>query len=162
MTRDELEVRGRRLLRAHEATWALWAVLRSAEDAEHTMACELGLPYTDTLALDHVLNSVEPIGPGEVSRRLGITTASATVLVDRLVASGHLARSADPSDGRRRILEPTNQARRDAIRVMAPLLRGLDAVAASLDPDTATAVTRYLRAVAAAYREYSAAPHRPR
>jgi len=154
-TRDEAEEQGRQLLRAHEASWALWAVLRSADEAEHAIARDLGLPYTDTLALSHILNSAELLGPVELGRRLGISSASATVLVDRLVASGHLIRRPDPHDGRRRVLEATGQARKDAINAMTPLLHALDAVAARLDDNTASAVITYLRDVAEVHRDYS-------
>ncbi|MGH3937179.1 MAG: MarR family winged helix-turn-helix transcriptional regulator [Pseudonocardiaceae bacterium] len=160
-TQDEVEARGRQFLPAHEVSWALWAVLRTADEAEHTMARDLGLPYTDALALDHILSAAEPLGPVELGRRLGISSASATVLVDRLVASGHLSRRADPTDGRRRLLEATEQARTDVVNAMAPLLRALDDVAAKLDGDTAAAVISYLRDVADIHRRYSASS-RPR
>ncbi len=158
---DAGEQHGRRLMRAHEVSWALWAVLRTASEAEHAMARDLGLPYTDSLALNHILNSPEPIGPVELGRRLGISSASATVLVDRLVASGHVNRHPDPEDGRRRVLHATEHARRDAVRVMTPLLHALDAVAARLDTATAAAVITYLRDVADVQRNYStSARHR--
>ncbi len=159
-TRDEAEARGRRFLHAHEASWALWAVLRTADEAEHAMARDLGLPYTDALALNHILSAAEPLGPVELGRRLGISSASATVLVDRLVASGHLSRRPNPADGRRRLLEATEQARVDAVNVMTPLLHALDAVAARLDGDTAAAVISYLRDVAEVHRDYSTSSRR--
>lgn len=152
---DDAEVLGRRLLNAHEATWALWAVLRTADEAEHAVARDLGLSYTDARALDYVLSSTEPLGPVELGRRLGISSASATVLVDRLVDSGHLVRRADPRDGRRRFLQATDHARTAAVSAMTPLLHVLDAVAARLDNDTATAVIGYLRDVAHAHRQYA-------
>lgn len=154
-TSDEAEIEGRRLLRTHEASWALWAVLRTADEAGHTVARDLGLPYTDTLALNHILSSAEPLGPVELGRRLGISSASATVLVDRLVASGHLSRRPHPADGRRRVLGVTDKARVDAVKAMAPLLHALDAVAARLDADAAAAVIAYLRDVADVQRDYS-------
>ncbi|MGH8932531.1 MAG: trehalose-phosphatase [Egibacteraceae bacterium] len=153
--RDEAEVQGRRLMDAHEASWALWAVLRTADEAAHAIAHDLGLPYTDALALDHVLSSAAPLGPVELGRRLGISSASATVLVDRLVASGHLTREPDPLDKRRRVLDATDRARNDCVDAMTPLLRALDTVAARLDKDTARAVISYLRDVADVQREYA-------
>lgn len=158
--RDEAEERGQRLLDAHEATWALWAVLRAADEAEHAIARDLGLPYTDALALNHILNTAGPLGPVELGRRLGITSASATVLVDRLVVSGHLSRRPDPADGRRRILEATEQARVDIVNAMAPLMHALDAVAARLDGDIAAGVISYLRDVAEVHRDHSTSSRR--
>ncbi len=162
-TSDEGEIVGRRLTHAHEASWALWAVLRTADEVQHTLAHDLGLPYTDTLALNHILSTAEPLGPVELGRRLGISSASATVLVDRLVTSGHLSRRAHPADGRRRVLQATDKARSDAVSAMAPLLQALDTVAGRLDANASRAVIAYLRDVADAHRAYSSsARHRVR
>ncbi|OYC98686.1 MarR family transcriptional regulator [Microbacterium sp. Yaish 1] len=40
------------------------------------------------------------VGPTELSRYLGISTASTTALIDRLQKSGHVTRQAHPSDRR--------------------------------------------------------------
>lgn len=152
---DQAERNGRERLDAHDASWALWEVLRTAEEAQHAMARELGLPTTDAVALDHVLRTTEPIGPGELARRLDISTASATALVDRLVASGHLVREPDPRDGRRRALAATEYGHRHAVEALTPLLTRLDAVAADLEPEAARAVVTYLRAIARVQREYT-------
>ncbi|MDH2429958.1 MarR family winged helix-turn-helix transcriptional regulator [Sphaerisporangium sp. TRM90804] len=158
---DAVEELGRRILAAHEVTWALWAVLRTADEAGHAMARALGLTHTDSLALEYILTSPEPVGPVHLARRLGITSASVTVLVDRLVASGHLVRLPDPHDGRRRVLLATDRARDDALQAMTPLLEALDAVAMRLDEATATAVAAYLRETAAAQRDYTARRQAP-
>jgi DNA-binding MarR family transcriptional regulator len=47
----------------------------------------------------------------ELARRIGITAPSATVLVDRLIAAGLLARQRDTNDGRRVVLTLTPAAR---------------------------------------------------
>lgn len=145
----------RRLVRAQETTWALWAVLRTADEAEHQIARSMGLPYTDALALDHILSSSEPLGPVELGRRLGISAASATVLVDRLVASGYLIRRTHPGDGRRRILIATELAKRHAIEAMRPVLDDLDALADGLSKEATAAVIAYLHDVAAVHRKHS-------
>ncbi|MGH3568177.1 MAG: MarR family winged helix-turn-helix transcriptional regulator [Pseudonocardia sp.] len=161
--RDDAETRGRGLVHAREISWALWAVLRTADEAERAVARDLALPQMDARALDHILRSTEPLGPVEMGRRLGISSGSATVLVDRLVDSGHLVRRPHPDDGRRRVVDATDMARNDSVTALAPLLRDLDAVAARLDPHTATAVLTYLRNVADVQRAHGAsARHRPR
>lgn len=150
---DDAKPKGR-LLRAHEVTWSLWAVLRSADEAEHVMAGELGLSHTDASALEHVLTSVEPMGPTELARRLGIRTASVTVLIDRLVEGGYVVRRPDPRDGRRRVLEATELARQATVSALAPFLRLMDAAAEELDPPAAEAVVGYLRRIAEIQRDY--------
>lgn len=151
------ELRGRELVDAHELSWALWAVLHSADLAQHAVARAMGLPQMDALALDHVLTAPDPLGPAELGRRLGITRASSTVLVDRLVAAGHLAREPHPTDRRRRVLVATDKARTEAATAMHPLLHALDEVAGRLGPSQATAVAAYLREVADVHRRYATA-----
>ena len=73
-----------------------------------------GLSRSDVAALIVVTEAAEQgenIGTVELARRVGITAPSATVLVDRLVAAGLLARRHDTGDGRRVVLTPTAAAR---------------------------------------------------
>ncbi|NIJ05960.1 MarR family winged helix-turn-helix transcriptional regulator [Frigoribacterium faeni] len=43
----------------------------------------------------------------DIAHQLGVTSAAATIIVDRLVALGHVERKPDPHDGRQRILSLT-------------------------------------------------------
>ncbi|MCO1658356.1 MarR family winged helix-turn-helix transcriptional regulator [Pseudonocardia humida] len=155
-SRDDAERAGRALLSAHEASWALWAVLRTADEAQHALARDLGMTHTDARALDHVLSTPEQLGPVELGRRLGMSSASATAMVDRMVTGGHLARRPHPGDRRRQVLVATDRARTVAVAAMTPLLRALDAIAEDLDEAASTAVVGYLRAVAETQRAYGA------
>ncbi len=56
------------------------------------MARHLRLNETDLVAMDELVTSVAPIGPVELGHWLGFRSASATVMVDRLEAAGHLRR----------------------------------------------------------------------
>lgn len=72
---------------------------------------------------------------GELAERLAIHPHSATGLVDRLVASGHLIRRADPTDRRRIVvsLTPTGEdvlrslssIHRNEIQRIVPLLKSI-------------------------------------
>jgi DNA-binding MarR family transcriptional regulator len=73
-----------------------------------------GLSRSDVAALIVVTEAAEQgasIGTVELARRIGITAPSATVLVDRLIAAGLLARQRHASDGRRVVLTLTPAAR---------------------------------------------------
>jgi DNA-binding MarR family transcriptional regulator len=73
-----------------------------------------GLSRSDVAALIVVAEAAEQgasIGTVELARRIDITAPSATVLVDRLIAAGLLARQRDLSDGRRVVLTLTAAAR---------------------------------------------------
>lgn len=125
---------------------ALRQLLQAGREMHTAMARRLDLRMIDLQAIDHVVTAEGSLGPVELARRLGIRSASASVLVDRLVHAGHLARVPDPDDGRRTRLVATDHARREALRALAPLLEGLDALTGPLDDRDATVVRDFLRA----------------
>ena len=43
----------------------------------------------------------QPMGPGELGRLLGVSSAAASGIIDRLEARGHAQRASHASDGRR-------------------------------------------------------------
>lgn len=70
----------------------------------------MGMNATDTEAVRFLLRAAEQrrtVRPGDLTAHLGITSASTTAVVKRLVASGHAERRADPTDGRGAILVAT-------------------------------------------------------
>jgi DNA-binding MarR family transcriptional regulator len=93
--------------------------------------------------------------PVELGHRLGIRSASATALVDRLEQSGHLRREARPDDRRRVALVPSEHSAATVLTALAPLLADIEAAAARLTDDEAAAVTRFLTEAAAAMRRYA-------
>ena len=129
-----------------EVTWA------NAE-AVQGLARRLRLGVNDVAALDRLLQA-GPLGPAELGRRLGMRPASATALVDRLEAAGHVERRRHPADRRRLTVEPTQRAVERMLEELRPLLDELDAAAGELTPDERRVVARYLRRVAGALGEY--------
>jgi DNA-binding MarR family transcriptional regulator len=153
---DEIEARERRRWDAAESTWALWDVMRAATDAGHVLAERMGLPYNDVRALDVLSQSDEALGPVELGNRLGMRSASATELVDRLEAGGHVRRARHPRDRRRVVVEITDAGRHAVMAQLGPLLARFDRVADGLGPEGSAAVVAYLRAIAAEQRAFSA------
>lgn len=94
------------------------------------------------------------LGPVELSRRLGITSAAATQTVNRLVADGHVRRTPHPGDRRRQVLSVTESGMREVMRELLPLLDLVSAVTAERSPDEREIILRYLRDVAEAFRTY--------
>jgi DNA-binding MarR family transcriptional regulator len=153
---DEIEIRERRHWRAAEPTWALWEVLRAAADAGHVLARRLGLPDNDVRAMSLLVDSEDPLGPVELGNRLGIRSASATELVDRLEAAGHVRRVRHPHDRRRVVVEVTESGRGAVLAELGPLLARFDRVAEGLGPEGSAAVVAYLRAIAGEQRAFGA------
>lgn len=105
-----------------------------------------GVGDSDFLALQLLLDAEDrgrAIGPKDLKERLGITSAATTMLVDRLVGSGHIRREQHPTDRRALILRPTSLAL-DPYPSLAALNDLFDREAAAMDPSQATAVASFL------------------
>lgn len=126
------------------------AVAVAVNSLGHGFAKKHNLHRTDADALVMIMDAGREgtdIGPSQLARRLRITTASVTVLIDRLVEAGHVRRTPDPTDRRRLVLRITESAmiagRGFFGAVNADLL---DATADFTAADLAT-VTRFLTTV---------------
>ena len=124
---------------------ALYAVLRAMPELRVAIAHRLGLNPSEVDAMEHIMG--EPVGPVELSRRLHMTSASATVLVDRLEQAGHAVREPDPDDGRRRVVRPTTQGTDAVFAQIGPLVADLVAAEDGLTARDCATVVRYLKRV---------------
>jgi DNA-binding MarR family transcriptional regulator len=129
---------------------------RGVQRLNVALAKALGIPPTDVWALEHLLTS-EPLGPVELGHRLGIRSASATSLVDRLERGGHVERRRHDADRRRLVVVPTQAGAEAVVGAFAALGQALDDAGDALDPAGRVAVARYLRDVTAAVEAYVAA-----
>ena len=134
---------------------ALRAVQQAGAEANVEVARRLGIGLTDLHAMNHIFSGKHPIGPVELGQRLGIRSASATALVDRLERSGHVRRQADQDDRRRVALVPSEQSAARTMAAMAPMLAGIEAAAARLTDAERSAVTGFLTEAAEAMRAYA-------
>lgn len=101
-------------------------------------------------ALRHL--SSDPMGPAELARALGVTTAAASGVVDRMVAHGHATRQPHTVDGRRTQVHLTDAGRAEAVGHLAPMFTALAALDASLTDEERVVVDRYLDGAIAAVR----------
>jgi DNA-binding MarR family transcriptional regulator len=124
---------------------ALYAVLRANADTRIAVAHRLGLNPSEVDAMEHLMG--EPIGPVELSRRLHMTSASATALVDRLEEAGHVVREADSRDGRRRVVRPTPAGSRAVYAQVGPMVADLVAAEDGMTARERDTVLSYLRRV---------------
>ena len=134
-------------------SWALREVTRANAEITHELARRLGLGANDMAAMDHLLQG-GPCGPAELGKLLGMRSASATALVDRLEAAGHVERRPHPTDRRRLVVEPTPHAVEEVLGVIRPLVANLDAVAGEFAPDERRVVARYLNRVSEVLASY--------
>jgi len=141
---------------ARDISRSLRDLLQAGRGVQTTLARRLGVGVTDVQAVSHLVESPEPLGTVELGNRLGIRSASATVLVDRLEAAGHLSRTAHPDDRRRVVLRPTDTARAEVREALAPLLASLGGIVADLDDEQAAVVLGFLRDATRAIGEFTA------
>jgi DNA-binding MarR family transcriptional regulator len=114
-------------------------------DVRDAFARRLGVSTNELAAIEHLM--MAEMGPVELSRRLDLTSAAATLLLHRLEESGHVHRQPHPTDGRRQIVAPTPSGAAAVYGQVMPMVEGLDAVARSLTPAEQEVVASYLTRV---------------
>ncbi|MFI6423829.1 MarR family winged helix-turn-helix transcriptional regulator [Promicromonospora sp. NPDC050880] len=125
--------------------------LRRWREAERRMSeasrAYMKLGETDMKAVRFVIalqNQGRVATPGAIAAHLGITTASTTKLIDRLVAGGHVRRFPHPSDRRSLAIEVSEETRRVARETVGRSHARRFDVAARLTPQEREIVTRFL------------------
>ncbi|MDN4172438.1 MarR family winged helix-turn-helix transcriptional regulator [Nocardioides sp. SOB77] len=134
---------------------ALMVALRELVEAgarmRHTVARAAGLGEHEMVALQHL--SRRAIGPAELARLLGVSTAASTGIVDRLAARGHVVRRAHADDRRRTEVHLTESGRAEVLAHLSPMLTALRALEQEFDDHERAVVERYLLGATRALRE---------
>ncbi len=141
--------------RSREVNLAVRRVLQAGREMQAAVAAGMGVRTTDVQAIDHVISADEPMGTVELGDRLGIRSASAAALVDRLVETDHLRREPHPTDGRRVSLAVTEHARAQVRQALEPLLTDIAGYTRQLNDDQADTVLDFLDHVITAMRNYA-------
>lgn len=121
---------------------ALQQLLDVAEAAPEAVARRAGISTSELHSLR--LLSQSPMGPAELARHLGVTSAASSGIVDRLVAHGHAERRAHPDDGRRTVVVVSDSGRANVVSWLLPMFRALAELDQSLSDDDRAVVERYL------------------
>ena len=130
---------------------ALRELVTAGARVNHVVARRAGISDTELVTLEHL--SREQIGPAEVARRLEVSTAAATGIVDRLVSRGHVERRPHAADRRRTELVLTESGRREVVGHLLPMFISLDQLDRGFTEDERAVVERYLRGAAAAFEQ---------
>ncbi|HBY23778.1 MAG: MarR family transcriptional regulator [Propionibacteriaceae bacterium] len=114
------------------------------------IARRTGLNESELHSLRHLMAG--PIGPNDLARALGVTSAASSGIVDRLEARGHVTRQAHATDKRRTVVTISDSGRAEMLAQMRPMFEGLVAADAKLDDDQRAVVEAYLKDLIAAMR----------
>lgn len=88
--------------------------------------------------------------PSGLAKHLGISSASVTKMLDRLIGSGHIRRHPHPEDRRSTTIEVTEETQRVARQSVGRAHAGRFHAAADLTPEEREVVIRFLDALSAA------------
>lgn len=106
------------------------------------VARRAGMSHHELTALELLARSEH--GPSDLARHLGVTTAAASGIVDRLVARGHVERIPHPEDGRRTQVVMTESGRAEVVGNLQPMFAALVELDSTLTPSERAVVDRYL------------------
>ena len=112
---------------------------------------ELEVNPTDLQAMEHLISS-GPLSPTELARRLGISTAAVTAVVDRLVAVDHVSRAKHPTDRRGVLVVPAPNSVAKAMSTLMPMIMGIDRVLDDFSAAEQATIAAYLERVLEVYR----------
>lgn len=128
---------------------ALRELVTTGARVNHVVARRAGISDTELVTLEHLAR--EQIGPAEVARRLEVSTAAATGIVDRLVSRGHVERRPHEADRRRTELVLTESGRSEVVGHLLPMFVALDQLDRGFTAEEREIVERYLRGAIAAF-----------
>lgn len=95
----------------------------SVDDLARELMRVLGVNETDRRALELILLAGEKVTtPGLLARRLGLTAAGTTIVLNRLEKLGYVSRSLHPTDRRRVTVVATDLAYRRISELLSPML----------------------------------------
>ncbi|MDO9398078.1 MAG: MarR family transcriptional regulator [Herbiconiux sp.] len=138
---------------------------RAAESAMMRRSQEsMGMGENDLIAMRYLLRANEngkSVGPKELAQYLGITSASITVLLDRLEKNGHITRQPSPFDRRALIIVPTVPTDELGAATLVDVRSELIDVVESLTDDEVQTITRFLSDLRDAVDQIDAHPPRP-
>lgn len=136
---------GRNAVRS--VTFALRVLVARTQQYADRAGHDAGLHRSDLTAMDHISQAAvlgETLGPGDVAKRMSLSPAAVTALVDRLESVGHLVRHRDGQDRRRVRLDLTDHAMVTALEMFRPMSQAL---AGALEPYSDEELALILRAV---------------
>lgn len=133
------------------------ALSAESEQIGRSFAGMHDLTANDFRALVHILvadDGGSPLTAGELRKRMGLSGAAITYLVERMIASGHIRRESDPADRRKVILRYDEHGMAIGREFFTPLSAHTHTALAHLPDDDLAAAHRVFGALVTAMRAF--------
>jgi DNA-binding MarR family transcriptional regulator len=111
------------------------------------VARRLGMSESEIAALTHLAEG--GMTPGELGRRLQLTSGGMTALLQRLHRAGHIVRRRHPTDRRSVIVSASPAVLERIAELYAPLVADADKLTAELSETDRDVIHRYLEGIVA-------------
>ena len=135
---------------------------RSAETAMRRRTRDsMGMGETDLLAIRFLLQAQRAgrtVSPKDLSAYLKISSASTTILIDRLVRSNHVRRDPHPTDRRALVVTPTTETDEEVRATLGIMHRRMMGIAEGLSAADARVVATFLEQMRSAVEQIDPAP----
>lgn len=121
----------------------------------------MGMNENDLLAMRYLMQARQAggsLGPKDLSRLLGISTASTTALIDRLERGGYVQRRARPHDRRAWEIVPTGESDHEVRETVGDMHARMIQAAAELSPAEADVVIGFMHRLQEALTPPAATP----
>lgn len=142
--------------RAVEVLSAMRAYRTSEMSMRRRTRERMAMGETDLVAVQYLLRQQRSgvlVTGKDLASHLSISSASTTVLIDRLVRSGHLLRKPHPTDRRGIVVEATADSDQQVRATLQEMHRRMREIAEGLDVAEAEVVVNFLRRMSAAVDE---------
>jgi DNA-binding MarR family transcriptional regulator len=130
----------------------LHEIVTLSRDFERHVGQMLMVNPTDLAAMEYLMTE-GTLTPSELARRLDISTAATTLVVDRLVALKHVRRHPHPYDRRKVVVVPEPRSVTQAFAELLPVIGGVAALEATMPEAERAVVEAFLSRVVAIYAD---------
>lgn len=122
-------------------------IYRAAEVAMRRRTRDsMSMGENELLVLRYLLrDATRQVRPGELTRYLGLSTASTTAILDRLERSGHVTRAANPGDRRSIFIQATPRAHAEVRQTLGNMHDRMLAAVIDMTPEESAAVVAFLQ-----------------
>jgi DNA-binding MarR family transcriptional regulator len=135
----------------YPATSLLREVIEHSAEYSRMVGAQLDVNETDFEAMEQLI-AHGPMTAGDLAKAVGISPGSATVMIDRLVAVGHVTRERNPDDRRGVLVYPNPDSVAEAWKHIRPIVVASENALKKVSASERKAIEDYLEKMLDVYR----------